>query len=72
MTPPFPHFQELQRLLDALCEESITAGQMRRLEELILRHPEAEALYVQYVGLVADLARLPGRPPRVRSLCRPR
>jgi hypothetical protein len=69
MTPPFPHFGELQSLLDALCEEAITAGQMRRLEDLVLRDPEAEAFYLQYVGMVAGLHR---RPPRVRSRCRPR
>jgi hypothetical protein len=30
---------------------------VRRLEELILADPEAEAFYVQYMGLVADLSR---------------
>ena len=72
MTPPFPHFNELRRLLDALCEEAITARQMRRLEELLLRDPAAEAFYVQCVAMYADLARLHGRPPRLRSRCRPR
>jgi hypothetical protein len=64
MTSPFPGFTELRGLLDALCEESITAEQMRRLEELVLAHPEAEAYYVQYMSLFADLSRhfaaLPG------------
>ena len=67
MTPPCPHFKELQRLLDALCEEAITAGQMRRLEELLLGQPEAEAFYVQYIGMHADLASLGGRPRWLRS-----
>jgi hypothetical protein len=71
MTPLSPHFMELQRLLDALCEDAITAGQMRRLEELLLGRPEAEAFYVQYVGMYADLACLHGQPPRVHSRGRP-
>jgi hypothetical protein len=55
MTPRFPEFAELQALLDALCEESITPEQVRRLEELVLTRPEAEAYYVQYLSLQADL-----------------
>src|SRR5262249_45654048 len=47
-------------------EESITAAQVRRLEELVLAHPEAEAYYVQYRSLYADLSRhfavLPATP----------
>jgi ferric-dicitrate binding protein FerR (iron transport regulator) len=57
MTGPFPHFAELRALLDALSEESITAEQLRRVEELVLAHPEAEAYYVQYMSLYADLSR---------------
>jgi len=53
----FQESDELRVLLDALCEETITAEQMRRLEELVLGHPEAEAYYVQYMNLYADLAR---------------
>ena len=34
-------FAELRSLLDALCEESISAEQVRRLEELVLSHPDA-------------------------------
>ena len=49
--------EELQALLDALCEESISAEQIGRLEQLVLGHPEAEARYVQYMSLVADLSR---------------
>ena len=48
---------ELRSLLDALCEESISAEQLRRLEELVLSHPDAEAYYVQYMNLYADLSR---------------
>jgi hypothetical protein len=55
MTPSFPEFPEMRSLLDALCEESITAEQMARLEGLVLARPEAEAYYVQYMSLYADL-----------------
>lgn len=48
---------ELRSLLDALAEEAITPDQTARLEELVLARPEAEAFYVQYMGLVADLSR---------------
>jgi ferric-dicitrate binding protein FerR (iron transport regulator) len=55
---------ELRGLIDALCEESITPEQLRRLEELVLADPRAEAFYVQYMSLHADLSRhfaaLPG------------
>jgi hypothetical protein len=57
MTRPFDESAELRTLLDALCEESISAGQLRRLEELVLGNPEAEAYYVQCMSLHADLAR---------------
>jgi ferric-dicitrate binding protein FerR (iron transport regulator) len=57
MTRPFEHLAELKGLLDALCEESITAEQVRRLEQLVLSYPEAEAYYVQYMSLHADLSR---------------
>lgn len=54
---------ELRQLLDALCEESISPAQVRRLEELVLGQPEAEAFYVQYMALYADLSRrFAGRP----------
>jgi ferric-dicitrate binding protein FerR (iron transport regulator) len=42
-------------LLNALCEETIEPKQLRRLEELVLSHPEAEAYYVQFMSLQADL-----------------
>jgi hypothetical protein len=57
MSEPLHDLSELRGLLDALCEETITPDQVARLEELVLRHPEAEAFYVQYMGLYADLAR---------------
>ncbi len=63
MTPDTPILAELQPLLDALCDESITPEQVRRLEALVLAHPEAEARYVQYMSLQADLIRqFAGRP----------
>src|SRR5262249_6431933 len=46
---------ELKALLDALAEEMITPEQVSRLEALVLAHPEAEAQYVQYMSMVADL-----------------
>jgi hypothetical protein len=63
MTRETDEIAELRGLLDALCEESITAAQVRRLEELVLARPEAEAYYVQYMGLYAALGRhYAGRP----------
>jgi hypothetical protein len=55
--PDFPELAELRGLLDALCEESISVEQVRRLEELVLTRPEAEAFYVQYMSLYADISR---------------
>lgn len=55
MTDRFDDLDELRALLDAVCEESATAEQMKRLEELVLAHPEAEAYYVQYMSLHADV-----------------
>src|SRR5262249_17733599 len=46
---------DLKALLDALADESITPEQVSRLEALVLAHPEAEAQYVQYMSMVADL-----------------
>jgi alpha-2-macroglobulin-like protein len=56
MTQPFQDFEELRCLLDALCEERITPEEIRRLEQMILRHPEAAVYYIQYLTLYADLA----------------
>lgn len=65
MTPETPMLTELQTLLDALCEETITPEGLKRLEELILTHPEAERHYIRYMSFYADLigtvAGLPGR-----------
>jgi hypothetical protein len=55
MTPRFEQLDELRALLNALCEETIQPEQLRRLEELVLSHPEAEAYYVQFMSLQADL-----------------
>src|SRR5262245_44601222 len=49
--------EELRALLDALCEEAITPEQLARLEQVVLGDPQAEAYYVQYMSLHADLAR---------------
>ena len=57
MIGPIPEHDELQQLLDALCEESISLDQMRRLEEILLTNPQAEAYYVQYMSQFADLRR---------------
>ena len=63
MTHMSDEFDELRQLLDALCEESISPAQVRRMEELVLGRPEAEAYYVQYMALYADLSRrFAGRP----------
>ena len=65
MTGHFDSFDEMRTLLDALVEERITPEEMKRLEAFVLQHPEAEAFYVQYMSMVADLAgqldRLPAR-----------
>jgi hypothetical protein len=55
MMHAFEHFDEFRSLLSALCEETIAPEQLRRLEELILAHPEAEAYYVQAMSQHADL-----------------
>jgi hypothetical protein len=64
MTRTYQQLDELQALLDSLCEESITPEAVRRLEELVLTYPEAEAYYVQSMHLHAELIRhfaaLPG------------
>jgi hypothetical protein len=55
MNEPFANESELRSLLNALCEEAITPEQRQRLEQLVLTHPEAEAYYVQFMSLHADL-----------------
>ena len=63
MTPDSPVIAELRPLLDALCEQTITPEQLKRLEELVLTHPEAEAFYVQYMSFAADVVRTAARLP---------
>ncbi len=55
MNGPFKDQAELQQLLDALCEQTISLEQMRRLEELLLANPQAEAYYVLFMSQCADL-----------------
>lgn len=52
----FPEFEELRALLDALWEERISPAEVKRLEQLVLERPEAEAYYVQSMSLFADVA----------------
>ncbi|HEY1375887.1 MAG TPA: LamG-like jellyroll fold domain-containing protein [Gemmataceae bacterium] len=73
MTGPADEFDELRDLLDALCEEAITAEQVRRLEAIVLSRPEAEAFYVQYMSQYADLChRFAGRPAAAEQSVRDR
>src|SRR6516162_2906295 len=65
-------FAELRGLLDALCEETITAEQLARLEHLLLTHVEAEAYYVQHMSQLADLARHFGAVQTAAAVARPR
>lgn len=55
MTPESPVLAELQPLLDALCEESITTEQMARLEVLVQAFPEAKQHYIEFMSFQADL-----------------
>jgi len=65
MTPESPILDELEPLLDALCEETITPEQLVRLEELVLAHPEAEQHYIRYMSFHADLiGTIAGLPER--------
>ncbi len=65
MTPESPILDELEPLLDALCEETITPEQLTRLEELVLAHPEAEQHYIRYMSFHADLiGTIAGLPER--------
>jgi hypothetical protein len=70
MTPESPVLAELRPLLDALCEEAITPEQLRRLEELVLTNPEAEAEYIRAMSLQAALiAHVAGLPePKTEAL----
>jgi hypothetical protein len=55
VTPESPIVAELRPILDAVCEDAATPEQFKRLEELVLAHPEAEAFYVRFMGFYADL-----------------
>ena len=50
MTPESPILAELRPLLDALAEETITPEQHRRLKELVIAHPEAQAEYAKNIA----------------------
>jgi hypothetical protein len=64
---PFPELEELHGLLDALCEDRITAAEIARLEELVLTRPEAEVYYVQYLGMFAEVSHLLSRTPALNE-----
>jgi hypothetical protein len=72
MTSPLLDFAELQTLLDAVCDETVTAEQLQRLETLLLAHPEAEAYYVQYMSHHADVVRHFAAEPRTAETFRQR
>lgn len=63
MTPESERWDELPRLLEALCEERITPAEAGRLEALVLSDPRAESLYITYLTMQADLAREFGGHP---------
>jgi hypothetical protein len=56
---------ELRELLEALCEERITAEQTARLEALVLADPQAEAFYITYMTMQAGLVRECGGSPTI-------
>lgn len=60
----FPEADEFRALLDRLFEDRITPQEVARLEELMLARPEAEAYYVQSLGLYADLAHALAAPTK--------
>lgn len=49
---------ELLNLLDALINETISAEQHRRLEDLLMAEPEARELFRQYIDLHCQLKQL--------------
>lgn len=57
MSEPMSILAEVRTLAEAMCESTANNEQVRRLEELLLGHPEAEAFYVQYLSQYAELAR---------------
>ncbi|SIO67962.1 Concanavalin A-like lectin/glucanases superfamily protein [Singulisphaera sp. GP187] len=48
---------ELQSLLEAVCEETITTEQLARLEAIMMADPEAETRYLEFMQVHADLLR---------------
>ena len=68
MTPESDVIAELQPLLDALCEETISPEQLHRLEELVLMHPEAEEHYIRFMSFFADLIGHVAGLPEPRAL----
>ena len=63
MNSESPILMELQPLLDALCEETITGEQLARLEELVFAFPEARQHYIEFMSFQADLIGAIGRLP---------
>lgn len=59
---------ELDVLIHALCEGSMTSEQLTQLEGLILSDPDAEARYLIAMNLQADLVRSFGEAPRPIAL----
>jgi hypothetical protein len=48
---------ELQKLVSALCDGMIGAGELSRLEDLVCNDPEARWYYIRYMHLHANLSR---------------
>jgi hypothetical protein len=55
MTRPFPATDRLQQLLDGLCEDQLTAAEMRELEQLVRQNPDARWFYLSYLDLHGSL-----------------
>ena len=63
MTLTPDEFADLRGLIDRVCEELVTADEMRQLENYLRADPAAEAFYVQVMAEHADLRRRLGRRP---------
>ena len=55
MSPAADGFVELREILEALCEERLTAAQTVRLEELALHDTAARRYYLEYIELHGNL-----------------
>ncbi len=55
MSPAADGFAELREILEALCEERLTAAQTVRLEELALHDTSARRFYLEYIELHGNL-----------------